>query len=107
MGCQAVARSSQVTDCVRHVAPKRSTGLHWRQSISCWSLLWEHATSLITISRLLNSPGCCTPGAGAAHELPDEDQDIGRDTGTPILYTYETPFALEGSISEVVVELLD
>ena len=35
----------------------------------------------------------------------DETQDIGRDTGTPVIYTYETPFAFEGTIEKTVVEV--
>lgn len=34
-----------------------------------------------------------------------ENQDIGRDTGTPVVYDYQAPFAFEGTIEEVVVEL--
>lgn len=35
----------------------------------------------------------------------DETQDIGKDNGTPVTYDYQTPFAFEGEISQVVVEL--
>ena len=34
-----------------------------------------------------------------------ENQDIGRDTGTPVVYDYEEPFVFQGKIDEVVVEL--
>ena len=34
-----------------------------------------------------------------------EMQDIGLDTGTPIIETYETPFPFSGNIEEVTVEL--
>jgi len=35
----------------------------------------------------------------------DETQDIGRDTGTPVIYTYQTPFVFEGTIKTATVEL--
>jgi arylsulfatase len=35
----------------------------------------------------------------------DETQDIGRDNGTPVIYTYEPPFVFQGSIRNVIVEL--
>lgn len=34
-----------------------------------------------------------------------ENQDIGRDTGTPVVYDYQEPFVFQGRIDEVVVEL--
>lgn len=34
-----------------------------------------------------------------------ENQDIGSDTGTPITYDYTPPFAFEGDLQEVVVNL--
>ncbi len=34
-----------------------------------------------------------------------ESQDIGRDTGTPVVYTYESPFLFEGTIDELVLEV--
>jgi arylsulfatase len=34
-----------------------------------------------------------------------ENQDVGSDTGTPVVYDYQTPFAFEGKLDEVVVEL--
>jgi hypothetical protein len=35
----------------------------------------------------------------------DETQDIGRDNGTPGIYTYEPPFAFSGKIEKVTVDL--
>jgi len=35
----------------------------------------------------------------------DETQDIGRDTGTPVIYTYETPFVFQGTLNDVTVEI--
>jgi arylsulfatase len=35
----------------------------------------------------------------------DETQDLGRDNGTPVIYTYEPPFVFQGTIGNVVVEL--
>lgn len=35
-----------------------------------------------------------------------ENQDIGSDTGTPVTYDYNTPFTFEGTLHEVVVELV-
>jgi arylsulfatase len=34
-----------------------------------------------------------------------ENQDIGSDTGTPVVYDYQAPFAFQGQLGEVVVEL--
>lgn len=34
-----------------------------------------------------------------------ENQDIGTDTGTPVTYDYRAPFAFEGTLKEVVVDL--
>jgi arylsulfatase len=34
-----------------------------------------------------------------------ENQDIGSDTGTPVDYDYTTPFAFDGTLSDVVVEV--
>jgi arylsulfatase len=34
-----------------------------------------------------------------------ENQDIGRDTGTPVVYDYQGAFAFQGQLHEVVVEL--
>jgi len=34
-----------------------------------------------------------------------ESQDIGRDTGTAVVYDYEPPFVFEGNIARVVLEL--
>lgn len=34
-----------------------------------------------------------------------ENQDIGKDTGTPVVYDYQEPFVFQGQLDEVVVEL--
>jgi arylsulfatase len=34
-----------------------------------------------------------------------ENQDIGSDTGTPVIYDYKPPFTFQGVLKEVVVEL--
>ncbi len=34
-----------------------------------------------------------------------ENQDIGSDTGTPVTYDYTTPFAFDGKLEEVTVEI--
>ena len=34
-----------------------------------------------------------------------ENQDIGSHTGTPVVYDYQAPFAFQGQLGEVVVEL--
>jgi arylsulfatase len=34
-----------------------------------------------------------------------ENQDIGSDTGTPVTYDYTPPFAFQGTLNEVDVEL--
>jgi arylsulfatase len=36
-----------------------------------------------------------------------ENQDIGRDTGTPVVDDYQEPFVFQGKINEVVLELAD
>lgn len=36
-----------------------------------------------------------------------ENQDIGIDTGTPITYEYQTPFLFQGTLHQVVVDLVD
>jgi arylsulfatase A-like enzyme len=34
-----------------------------------------------------------------------ENQDIGSDTGSPVVYDYQSPFAFQGQLDEVTVEL--
>ncbi|MNP51519.1 hypothetical protein D3C76_1458440 [compost metagenome] len=35
-----------------------------------------------------------------------ENQDIGSDSGTPVTYDYTPPFPFQGTLEEVVVELM-
>ncbi len=46
------------------------------------------------------------PACVMARYMAEEGFDVGRDTGTPVADTYESPFPFTGSIDRVTVEIL-